>query len=266
MEAANRDLEIKLTQLQIIRDKTESVLASRNRNRIKRHRDALFAVVSAVDRSKRKVEELKIASGEELAAITTWSDKLDQDTAAVDIDMEKISTFLSAIEQEQVGRVRKDQLAFEKELFEKKLEYAKGLGSVHSQDQDTIHTGIQISKQSSASAKLPKLTITKFNGTSIDWLRFWEQFTEGIDKFEMAAVTKFSYLKEFVNPKVRKSIDGFPFTAEGYDKAKAILSERYGNASKVEKAYVKDILDLPKIHGNEPRKVHQFCERLLYDV
>ena len=32
MEAANRDLEIKLTQLQIIRDKTESVLASRNRN------------------------------------------------------------------------------------------------------------------------------------------------------------------------------------------------------------------------------------------
>ena len=120
--------------------------------------------------------------------------------------------------------------------------------------------------QSSAPAKLPKLTITKFNGTSIDWLRFWEQFTEGIDKFEMAAVTKFSYLKEFVNPKVRKSIDGFPFTAEGYDKAKAILSERYGNASKVEKAYVKDILDLPKIHGNEPRKVHQFCERLLYDV
>ena len=177
MEDANRDLEIKLTQLQITRDKTESVLASRNGNRIKTHRDVLFAVVSAVDRSKRKVEELKIASGEELAVITTWSDKLDQDTAAVDIYMEKISTFLSAIEQEQVERVRKDQLAFEKELFEKKLEYAKGLGSVHSQDQDTIHTGIQISKQSSASAKLSKLTITKFNGTSIDWMRFWGQFT-----------------------------------------------------------------------------------------
>lgn len=80
--------------------------------------------------------------------------------------------------------------------------------------------------QRSAPAKLPKLTITKFNGTSIDWMRFWGQFTEGIDKFEKAAVTKFSYLKEFVDPKVRTSIDGFPFTAEGYDKAKAILSER----------------------------------------
>lgn len=47
----------------------------------------------AVDRSKRMVEELKIASGEELAAITTWSDKFDQDTAAVDIDMEKSQRF-----------------------------------------------------------------------------------------------------------------------------------------------------------------------------
>ena len=80
--------------------------------------------------------------------------------------------------------------------------------------------------QSSAPAKLWKLTITKFNRTSIDWMRFWGQFTEGNDKFEMTAVTKFSYVKEFVDPKVRKFIDEFPFNAEGYDKAKAILSER----------------------------------------
>lgn len=32
------------------------------------------------------------------------------------------------------------------------------------------------------------------------------------------------------------------------------------------KAYVKDILDLPKINGNQPRKIHHFYERLLYDV
>ena len=69
-----------------------------------------------------------------------------------------------------------------------------------------------------------------------------------------------------MEPKVRKSIDGLPFTAEGYERAKSILSKRYGNDSNVEKAYVKDILDLPKINGNQPRKIHQFYERLLYDV
>ena len=114
MEAANRDLATKLTQLQLTRDKTEAVLTSLNGNRIKRHRDALFAVLSSVDRAKRKVEELKIAAGEEIADITTWSDKVDVDTAAVDDDMERISKCLNEIDQEQVNKARAEQLAFEK--------------------------------------------------------------------------------------------------------------------------------------------------------
>ena len=65
---------------------------------------------------------------------------------------------------------------------------------------------------------------------------------------------------------VRKSIDGLPFTPEGYEKAKSILKERYGNDSEVEKAYVKDILELPKVSGNQRQKIDQFYERLLYNV
>ena len=91
METANRDVARKLTQLQITRDKTEATLASRNGNGIKRHRDSLHAVVSSVERAKRKVEELKIAAGEEIAGITTWGEKLESDMAAVDDDMEKIA-------------------------------------------------------------------------------------------------------------------------------------------------------------------------------
>ena len=262
MEAAIRDLETKLTQLQITRERTDAVLASRNENRIKRQRDSLSSVVASVEKAKRKVEELKIAAGVELSAITTWGAKLDQDIAVVDLDMDGISSFLNGVDQEQIEKARKDQLAFEKELIEKKLQYTKELESGNLSDK----AGNQNSKQSAATAKLPKLTITKFNGTNLDWNRFWGQFVEGIDKSEMAAITKFSYLKEFVDPKVRKSIDGLPFTAEGYEKAKAILIERYGNVSEVVKAYVKDILDLPKINGNQPRKIHLFYERLLYDV
>ena len=32
-----------------------------------------------------------------------------------------------------------------------------------------------------ANTKLLKLVITKFNGTHIDWLRFWNQFEAEID-------------------------------------------------------------------------------------
>ena len=57
----------------------------------------------------------------------------------------------------------------------------------------------------SSAAKLPKLVITKFNGTHQDWSRFWNQFEAEIDKSKAAAISKFSYLKESVDSKVRSS-------------------------------------------------------------
>ena len=92
--------------------------------------------------------------------------------------------------------------------------------------------------------RMPKLIITKFNGTPQDWLRFWGHFETQIDKSTVLALTKFSYLKELVEPKVRNLIDVLPFTEEGYIKAKELLVKRYGNTSDVVGAYVRNILEL----------------------
>ena len=53
-------------------------------------------------------------------------------------------------------------------------------------------------------AKLPKLTIIKFNGTITDWTRFWNQFSETIDKTDIRNVTKFAYLRELLETNVHK--------------------------------------------------------------
>ena len=67
--------------------------------------------------------------------------------------------------------------------------------------------------------KLLKLTIMMFQGTHLDWLRFWNQF-----ETEITQVAKFSYLKELLNiPKTRSVVDGLPCNTEGYKCAKAIL-------------------------------------------
>ena len=105
---------------------------------------------------------------------------------------------------------------------------------------------------------LPKLVITKFNETNIDWLRFWNQFQAETDQADGAAVTKFSCLKELVNPKVRSCIDGLQFSAEGYEGAKAILKTRYGDTSEIVNAYVQNIMYLPTIHGANVGKIHDF--------
>ena len=51
--------------------------------------------------------------------------------------------------------------------------------------------------------KLPKLVISPFTDTSIDFFLFWNQFETQTDKSYLHRVTKLSYLKKMVVPKVQ---------------------------------------------------------------
>ena len=97
-------------------------------------------------------------------------------------------------------------------------------------------------------------------------MRFWGQFREMVDKYNMAGVTKNPFVKEFLALNVRKLIDGLPFIADGYNRAKSLLGDRYGKESEVVKTYLKDILDLPSIDGCNTKKIHEFYEKLLLNV
>ena len=82
----------------------------------------------------------------------------------------------------------------------------------------------------------------------------------------MAGVTKFAYLKELLEPKIRASIDGLPFSSEGYERAKSILKKKYGRASEIVNAYVPNIMGLPSVSGSNPVKIHEFYDKLLFNV
>lgn len=115
-------------------------------------------------------------------------------------------------------------------------------------------------------AKLPKIEIKRFEGSYLDWPRFWGQFIETIDKAEMAPINKFTYLCGLLGPKVKTAVEALPFTAEGYNRAKSILLSNYGKESEVTKAYVKEIMALPVITSANPRRISEFSETLTYCV
>ena len=71
--------------------------------------------------------------------------------------------------------------------------------------------------------KLPKLVISKFKGSHLDWFRFWNQFEAGIENADCSQIAKFSHLKELLPDRVRLLVDGLPLTTEGYERAKNIL-------------------------------------------
>ena len=79
-------------------------------------------------------------------------------------------------------------------------------------------------------------------------------------------MTKFAYLKELVEPKVRADIDGLPLNTKGYERAKIIIKDEYGKTSEIVNAYVNNILQLPNVTSADPNRVNSFYKTLLFNV
>ena len=108
--------------------------------------------------------------------------------------------------------------------------------------------------------------ISKFNGTYTDWTRFRQQYQASIGAADIPNVTKFSYLKELLEPKIRGLIEGLPLSSEGFERAKNTLKTKYGKESEIVNAYVTNIMSLEPVHGANPNKISIFYEKLSANV
>ena len=264
MEGKQKNLTKKLQLLKLTLNKTSAVVEKGNLQAISRHRDALVHIVGEADGLKRVVEEAKLDADESEEAVAEWALGIEEEIGKADSGIDNLSKYLADVERDasdkrkekenmDTAREREDLLRFEQEKYELQQELnqkAERTGKITQKDQ----------------VKLPKLVITKFNGTHEQWLSFWNKFEAEIDGADIAPVTKFAYLKELVEPKVKEDIDGLPFTNDGYIRAKAILKDEYGKVSEIVHAYVRNIAALPKITGSQPSKVHQFHKTLMYNV
>ena len=124
----------------------------------------------------------------------------------------------------------------------------------------------KIVNEERVNVKLPKLVITKFDGTSLDWFRLWNQFESEIHKAEISPVSKLLYLKELLIPRVRLLIDALPFTSEGYSRAKSILLGKFSKSTEIAAAHIQCITWLPVIHNSHPNRMHNFYENLVISV
>ena len=114
-------------------------------------------------------------------------------------------------------------MQYEKMLMEQKLNQEQKqkmkLEVEHQKQISTLKENMSASISGGVSAvriaKMPKLVISKFKGTPQEWVRFSGQFSSQIDGTSEPATTKCSYLKELVDVKVWKLVDGLPFTEEG---------------------------------------------------
>ena len=272
MEKLNKATEIKIQLLKITNEATVKILESRSLAAIERQRKTLETKLEEVHALKVKMQELKLEKGEELDEIREWSSTIEGklvDFEGAISELKRLEKEIKSDElkgQEELAAETKrkqfeEELKFEQEKFERRLQHEKALA-----ENKKSHLSDFGATKSITTTKLPKLVITKFNGQHTDWLRFWGQFKAEIEESEVSQVTKFSYLKELVEPKVRSCIDGLPFNSEGYERAKNILETKYGKNSEVINAHVQNIINLPTVQGTKPAKIHAFYETLLTSV
>ena len=246
MEKALEELAKRLKTLKFRMGKTNDIIAKYYKEALERQRLSVTTSSTMVNVSKETIEEMVFAKGDSEEDIKTWAEESETLLSEADQCIRQITKELKDMEaatQEAITlKEREKKLEFEKLLMEQKirqeqeaakekmeidLEYQKRLKEFQQTESSSEKS------QSSAFIKMPKLVISKFQGTPQDWIRFWGQFEAQIDKSTVDPVTKFSYLKDLVEVKVRKLIDGLPFTEEGYNKAKDILRKRYGQTSEV---------------------------------
>lgn len=222
LEGLSKALETKINLLRFTQEDVPKTLKKAHLPSMERLRNVLKDKVEEVHELKVKVIE-KGANADEIRKeneeIETNIDAIETTVSELDaaIKQAKQLDMRNAREEEEhlATQMRKqrheDEMKFEEAKLQQKLQYEKKLDEGRTKQGQTGNT------------KLPKLVITKFNGTHTDWFRFWNQFETEIEKADIPKITKFSYMKELLDPKIRTSDDGLPFTAEGYERAKNIL-------------------------------------------
>ena len=177
--------------------------------------------------------------------------------------IEKESNVKLQAEQKRLEVMQERQASFEQEVMEKKYELEKSLLEEKMKAElELIEKKMKIDRAQNEQAKLPKLTITPFNGTAMDWVRFENMFLSQVDSKKVADEVKFGYLLEMVCPKVRDKISNLKPSTVGYKTAWERLSQEYGQTQMVANAYVSEIINLPTVKGTNYDRVSEFYEKL----
>ena len=201
MEELVKTLETKILLLKLTRDDTPGVLAKGKLSALEHQHKTLQSLLDEVHDAKLRVQEKKLAetSTEE---VKTWTTKIQTSLEPFEDAITEIEQTIKDLKETENKKKQqeadiaaalareekyKEQLNFEKEKLEQQLYYEEQL-----EEKRKGSHGQKTDKEHKVNTKLPKLVITKYNGTHAYWLRFWNQFEAEIHAADIPAVTKFA--------------------------------------------------------------------------
>ena len=233
-----------------------------------------------------QVQEAKISNGESSRDVRQWKKTIkesfmpwvnekerltkvlkdQQEEVRKDKEREMYREAQSKLEAEQkkMNEIYKMQAEFEEEARKQRYQLEKEMWEEKLKaEQELVEKRLEAGKHHHIDqAKLPKLKITPFNGTAVDWVRFENMFITQVHNKEVADEVKFGYLLEMVCPKVREKISNLRPGTTGYKTAWDRLTREYGQTQTVVNAHVSEIINLPTVRGTNYERIVSFYEKL----
>ena len=89
---------------------------------------------------------------------------------------------------------------------------------------------------------LPKLHIQPFDGNPLEWLTFWDSYSNAVhNNHELNNIEKMNYLKGLITCNAVRAISGLPMTSQNYEKAIEMLKERFGRKQVLINAHMESL-------------------------
>ena len=109
----------------------------------------------------------------------------------------------------------------------------------------------------SATVRLPPIKLEPFSGDIETWARFWEQFTQSIDKdSSLSTISKHIFLRGYLEEEPNHLVEGIAVIAETYEETKKILEARYGDKNRIIQAHLDYLEDVKPIKYVTPEALN----------
>ena len=209
-----------------------------------------------------QLEEIKIENGISPRTVRQWKKETKAKYAGLSSQKERLTDFLESRERQTLEETERRKWEAKQQLEEAAInerhERERKLWEQKLQAElEITEKRMELEREAkSTNAKLPKLKITPFKGTVVDWIRFENIFLTQIDKQPISEEEKFGCLLELVNPKVRDRLANLKPSTAGYQRAWKRLKAEYGQTKQVVNAHMEEIIGLPVVKGTNYGAIH----------
>ena len=179
MEITLKKINTKLQMLQITGNECPQI---RQRSKIRE----LEKHLQMSEERLEEVQELKLEQEENMKEIKKWTSKHEAKVQEYDAPIEELQNRIMELKQRESQERKAEVDQLEEERLQQRYNEERKLETMKFEVGQALEKKAEMSsernaRENSVKMKLPKLIISRSEGTNLDWLRFWSKFEMEID-------------------------------------------------------------------------------------